>query len=169
MSTEPVARSAARGRGAIWAVALVASTAIADLLLKGWVESQLGLEGAPFLPFLSLRLHANPGISFGMFSDAAGVLPLIVVQAIGTLFVGWLLWKATAPLERFGFALIVGGAFGNLLDRAPDGVVTDFLSLHPFGIGLFTFNLADAFISIGVVMILIDALGVATRPRWRRL
>ncbi|OYX00849.1 MAG: hypothetical protein B7Z15_20035 [Rhizobiales bacterium 32-66-8] len=70
-----------------------------------------------------------------------------------------LAWISCRPLQRAGYGAIVGGAFGNLLDRLPDGMVTDFLDLHAGGWHFPTFNLADIAISAGVGLLLLAAFG----------
>ncbi|MGA0534240.1 signal peptidase II [Hansschlegelia sp. KR7-227] len=141
-------------------VGSVFAAAASDLLLKGVAKAGIGDGSTPFLPFLSLHLQENTGISFSLFpAEANGaLLLLILVQFAGTLFVGWLLVRATTTPERLGFSLIVGGAIGNLVDRIANGAVTDFLHLHPFDVSLFTFNFADVLITLGVCLVLFDAV-----------
>ncbi|GLK74960.1 lipoprotein signal peptidase [Methylopila jiangsuensis] len=148
------------GRRHALIIGAVFAAAATDLLLKGMAKVGIGDGSTPFLPFLSLHLQENIGISFSLFpAEANGaLLMLIVVQFAGTLFVIWLLVRATTTPERLGFSLIVGGAIGNLVDRMADGAVTDFLHLHPFDISLFTFNFADVLISLGVCLVLFDAV-----------
>jgi len=125
----------------------------------------IGDGRSAFLPFLSFDLHRNRGISFGLFSTESGdgLAMLVLVQFASILVIGWLLIRAATTIERTGFALIAGGAMGNLVDRAAHGAVTDFLRLHPLGFELFTFNFADVLISAGVGLVLLDAFYTATR------
>jgi len=111
-------------------------------------------------PFFNLRLGYNPGISFGLFpaeSDLARML-LIGFALVATIFVVWVGLRSQVWIERLGFALIAGGAIGNVIDRGGDGLVTDFLDLHAFSWHWPTFNLADVAITIGVITILTTSL-----------
>jgi len=107
-------------------------------------------------PFFNLRLGYNPGISFGLFpaeSDLSRML-LIGFALLVTLLVVWLGLRSRVWIERLGFALIAGGAVGNIVDRGSDGLVTDFLDFHAFGWHWPTFNLADVAITGGVLVLL---------------
>jgi signal peptidase II len=111
-------------------------------------------------PFFNLRLGYNPGISFGLFpaeSDLARML-LIGVALVVTLVIVWLGLRSQVWIERLAFALIAGGAIGNVIDRGSDGVVTDFLDLHAFGWHWPTFNFADVAITGGVIALLVAGL-----------
>jgi signal peptidase II len=157
-------------RPAVLILGLIALTAAVDLATKLLASMHLADAAQPLLPFLSLSLALNRGVSFSMFSadTDSGVAVLLIVQALATAFMAWSAWRVRSPGERIGFGLIAGGALGNLVDRAADGAVTDFLDLHPMAWRLFTFNVADVFISVGVVMLVVDALlnsrGPAVRP-----
>lgn len=144
---------------AVLVLGLIAVTAAADLATKLLASMFLTDAVEPLFPFLSLSLAFNRGVSFSMFSAGTeiGVAILLVVQALATVFVTWSALRTRGPGERAGFGLIAGGALGNLIDRAADGAVTDFLDLHPMDWRLFTFNIADVFISAGVALLVIDA------------
>jgi signal peptidase II len=136
----------------------------ADALSKRLAETSLsqGLEVA-LTPFLNLRLGFNPGISFGLFpvGSPSGVAILIVVQ--GLIIAGMVIFAMWSRLllERAAFSLIIGGAVGNVIDRARDGLVTDFLDLHLQGWHWPTFNIADMAICFGVALL----LWTSVRPR----
>ncbi|QFU14734.1 signal peptidase II [Microvirga thermotolerans] len=159
-----------RARPAVFVLGLIALTAAVDLGTKLLASVHLADAVEPLVPFLSLALAFNRGVSFSMFSAGteAAVTTLLIVQALATAFVTWFALRAPDLGERTGYGLIAGGALGNLIDRAADGAVTDFLDLHPMAWRLFTFNVADIFISAGVVLLVIDALlksrGPAARP-----
>lgn len=111
-------------------------------------------------PFFNLRLGYNPGVSFGLFpaeSDLSRAL-LIGFALLATVLVVWLGLRSRVWIERLGFALIAGGAIGNVIDRSGDGFVTDFLDFHVFGWHWPTFNLADVAITCGVTAILVASL-----------
>lgn len=107
----------------------------------------------------NLRLSFNAGISFGMLSDTIVSRPPVMALLTGglTLFLAWMGLRARAPLERAGFALIVGGATGNIVDRLRQGVVTDFLDFYWRDWHWPTFNGADIVIFLGAVSILLAA------------
>ena len=120
------------------------------------------LDGSvvPVLPVLNLTLGFNTGVSFGMFaSDGTQGWWAIVLLTLAICFVvAWLWHKSQHLLERLGYASILGGALGNLVDRVPDGAVTDFIDLHAGGWHFPTFNLADVGITAGVMMLLCSSL-----------
>lgn len=108
-------------------------------------------------PGFNLRIGFNAGASFGMLSDTMVGRPLAMGLLTGalTLFLAWMGLKARGTLERAGFALIVGGATGNILDRLLQGVVTDFLDFYWRDWHWPTFNGADIAIFLGAVSILL--------------
>ncbi|MCR6634980.1 signal peptidase II [Devosia sp.] len=116
------------------------------------------LDGAsvPVLPVLNLTLGFNTGVSFGMFAadGPGGWWTIVLVTLAVSAVVAWLWHRSHGRLERLGYAAILGGALGNLVDRVPDGAVTDFIDLHAGGWHFPTFNLADVGITAGVVMLL---------------
>ncbi|ACS43110.1 MAG: signal peptidase II [Methylobacteriaceae bacterium] len=142
------------------AAVLVTAAAI-DLVAKAVAEAWL-VEGTVRgrVPFVDLSLSFNRGISFSLFPahDPSSLALLLAIQGTLTCLVaGWAL-AASGGLERLGLAAIAGGAAGNFLDRLMDGAVTDYLDLHTGGIRWFTFNLADVWISAGVVLLLLEGL-----------
>ncbi|MGZ0188027.1 MAG: signal peptidase II [Alphaproteobacteria bacterium] len=111
------------------------------------------------LPFLDLTLAWNRGVSFGMFGG--GGVPVIVFIAVSLAISGFLAWqmvKAETRISMFGYAFIVGGALGNVIDRAIYGAVIDFVLLYWRQWSWPVFNIADMAITLGVVLILIDSL-----------
>ena len=120
------------------------------------------------LPFFDLRWTENTGVSLGMFaatSDAARWLLVGVTAAVALVVLVWLLRERIIG-DILGLALVLGGAFGNILDRVRFGFVVDYADLHfgtfrPFLI----FNLADAAITIGVLIILARSLLSREKPK----
>jgi signal peptidase II len=114
------------------------------------------------LPFLAFENVRNKGVAFGLGGDiSAVVIGVTIVFLVGLLAylatrsrTGWLIWLPAA--------LLVGGALGNLADRARDGAVTDFIDLPLWP----TFNLADVAIVAGVLLLLIDV--ERAEPRRKR-
>ncbi len=120
------------------------------------------------LPFFNLVLAWNTGVSFGLLDsdDPRGAL---VLSAVALVIVAVLVvWLARMP-QRFGAAaigLIVGGAVGNVVDRLRLGAVADFLDFHVAMYHWPAFNLADSAITVGVLILLYDAL--FARPESRK-
>jgi signal peptidase II len=115
----------------------------------------------PVTPFLDIGLVFNTGISYGLLDSLPlWAIALVVGAAMIALAVWWV--RANAALIRAGLALCLGGALSNALDRAIYGAVADFFHFH-LGIGGifdFVFNIADAAISLGVLLLLLDFLGI---------
>ncbi|MET8127819.1 signal peptidase II [Streptomyces sp. NPDC005065] len=140
---------------------MAAAFAGIDLGLKAWATTALDdrpIEGGP----VDLQLAFNPGVAFSVGANAPGWVVLAVTGLV-TAGVGVALWR-TAPAGRrlWGTALaaILGGAIANLIDRAADGVVADYLHTGWWPI----FNLADVFIVCGGLLLV--ALSWRTdRPR----
>ena len=100
----------------------------------------------------------NYGISFGMFTQYQHYSNIIflVINSFILIYLWYLLLKSTSKLSFVGFNLIVGGAIGNIIDRIDHGAVFDFIYIHYSQYGFAVFNLADSFISIGVVILILD-------------
>lgn len=99
----------------------------------------------------------NRGVSFGMFNNityAQFILSFITIIII-VILIYWLN-KAKDNLTCLALVFIIGGAFGNLVDRVKYGAVADFLDFHLFGYHWPAFNLADSFIFIGVCLLLLE-------------
>jgi signal peptidase II len=118
------------------------------------------LEGGRLLPGVDLALRFNRGVSFSLLKQD-GALGAALLTAFSVTVVAFLvvwLWRARSLWIAAGIGLIVGGALGNAVDRAAYGAVVDFLDLHAFGRHFFVFNLADAAISAGVALLIVDGL-----------
>ncbi len=117
----------------------------------------------PVLPGFNLTLGFNEGASFGMMSGVMAGKPLLMVALTGllALMIAVMAIRANHPLERAGFALIVGGALGNIFDRLRQGAVTDFLDLYWRDWHWPTFNVADIAIALGALCV----LGAVLPPR----
>ncbi len=130
---------------------------IIDYLIKAYASAHLNpFETIQFLPFLNFYLTSNTGIAFSMFDFGSGLssyILLIIAVAIVIFLIQQLL-NETRKLSRAGFILIIGGALGNIIDRAGDGAVTDFLHFYINNFSFFIFNPADAFITIGALMLI---------------
>ncbi|MBI4940994.1 MAG: signal peptidase II [Actinobacteria bacterium] len=142
---------ATRRRLAVTATAV--TVAAVDLSAKAWAEAPLAAP-IPLGP-IDLRLAYNPGVAFSMGTSAPVWLVITVTGAV-TIGVAVLAWRVAAGPARMrlaGLGLVLGGADANLIDRARDGVVTDYLHSGWFP----TFNLADAAIVTGAGLLVLAA------------
>jgi signal peptidase II len=115
---------------------------------------------AMLIPGLAdFRPALNRGVSFSLFaqdSDSGRYVLMAVVAAISAA-VAVAVWRAASRLSAVAYGLVLGGALGNLADRARFGGVFDFLSLHLGSVPLFICNLPDIAISAGVVLLFAEA------------
>lgn len=113
--------------------------------------------------FFDYVLTWNTGISYGLLDSLpVWALGVVMLVAIVALALWWL--KADSTLIRLGLALCIGGALSNALDRFLYGAVADFFYFHIGQQGFYIFNLADVTITLGVVLLILDLVGVG-RPR----
>jgi signal peptidase II len=114
----------------------------------------------PVLPFLSLVMAWNRGVSFSLFAAQSpigvAVLAVFEVVVIGGLAV-WM-WRGERPVLSAGLGLIIGGALGNLVDRLVYGRVADFFDIHAFGHDFFACNMGDVAITLGVILMVADTM-----------
>lgn len=143
---------------------LVALVVIAlDQLTKYLASASLTLHApVEILPFLNLTLTHNTGAAFSFLSDASGWqrwLFLSLGVVVSAVIVIWL-WRLPrhAVWQSLALALILGGAVGNVWDRLQLGYVIDFIDVYYQGWHWPAFNLADSSITIGAIMLVIDAL-----------
>ena len=151
-------------RSAAWALALVIF--IVDQLSKLAMIGPLALQQRgtiPLLPIFNFTWTENRGISLGLGQATSDGQrwALVAVTAAIALVVAWWIRREQQSGDRLALALVLGGALGNIVDRMRLGFVVDFLDLHfgewrPF----LVFNVADAAISIGVVILLFRAIFV---------
>ncbi|WP_242139805.1 signal peptidase II [Sphingomonas sp. TREG-RG-20F-R18-01] len=117
--------------------------------------------------FFNLRFVANHGVSLGLLHADTDTMRWLLVAMTGAIALGVLvwMWRETNRVEQAALGLVLGGAMGNILDRMRLGYVVDFADLHfgswqPF----LVFNIGDAAISIGVVILFARALLVREKP-----
>ncbi|NNM73944.1 signal peptidase II [Enterovirga sp. DB1703] len=150
--------------------AILAGTGIGaavDSGTKSVAETLLDPSRTPFIPFVDLSLVYNRGVSFSLFATRNTTEAVLLGGVQAALILALFVWalRARGGLEAVALTAVLAGAVGNLLDRIPDGAVTDFLHLHALGRSFFTFNLADVWISAGVALLLVDALRRPTPPK----
>ena len=140
---------------------LIPLLVLTDLLIKDYSVKYLEFGvSINFIPLIDLLLIYNSGIAFGMFDLDERIFSNIIF-VIGLFIVVYLfklMKDENTLLRKYSFALIVGGALGNLIDRIPDGQVTDMFHFHTSNFSFFVFNTADAFISVGAVLIIYSEL-----------
>jgi signal peptidase II len=147
------------GRHARW-LWLTLAVVAADRALKYAIEQGMP-EGSrrELMPNFAALVHAqNAGIAFSLFSDSTSRWPSIFLIVSSSAVVALLVWLlASGHVQgvglQAGLALIAGGAAGNLLDRLLHGGVTDFVELHAGRFYWPAFNLADAAIVVGGILV----------------
>ena len=147
-------------------ISLIAAAVVADQLTKTAALSLLSQGTAvPVLPGFNLSLGFNTGASFGMMGGFMAGKPLLMAALTGALTFAFavMAFRAQHALERAGFALVVGGALGNIIDRLRQGAVTDFLDFYWRDWHWPTFNVADIAITLGTVLILAASLPLRRR------
>jgi len=136
---------------------------LADRLSKWWVVDVYDLaDKSPvdLLPFLDLTLVWNRGISLGMFQFGGdgGRYFLITLTGAISIFIGVWLFRTKEKILNIGLGMVLGGAVGNIWDRLEYGAVADFLHFFIGNWSFYIFNIADAAITVGVILLLWDAL-----------
>jgi signal peptidase II len=148
-------------------LSIAAAVVVLDQIVKAVVRSTLDLhESVVVIPsFFSLTRVHNYGAAFGLMNAAEFPFKTVVLSIVATLALGALSWYgATLPpeqrLARLGLALIIGGAAGNLIDRLGSGYVVDFVDLYWRDWHFWAFNVADAAITVGVSLMILDLLQI---------
>ena len=118
--------------------------------------------------FLDLTHVHNTGAAFGLLNAADFPYKPVVMIAIAAIALVAIAAYATQlgfheRMARFGLALILGGAFGNLIDRAIAGYVVDFVDVYWGSTHFWAFNVADSAITIGAILVLLDMIGIGRR------
>ena len=131
---------------------------VLDLVSKNYAENNFlfGQSYTTFLPFIDFFLIYNSGIAFGLF-DGYGDLAsniLLIITIIILAYLIRMLIQEKVQIAKLALSLIIAGALGNIIDRIADGRVTDFLHLEVANFSFFIFNLADAFITLGAILII---------------
>ena len=151
-------------------IVVVIAVVVLDQVTKALVARSLALhESIDVVPdFLSLTRVHNTGAAFGMMSAVEFPFKTAVMSLVALLALGGVGWFAlTMPLSdrlaRVGIAGVAGGAIGNLIDRTTLGYVLDFVDAYWRGWHFWAFNVADAAITVGGALIILDMLGLGRR------
>jgi signal peptidase II len=142
---------------------VVTLTIAIDQLVKYWMLSVVGIDARPEIVVTSwfkLVMVWNHGISFGMLSAPETYVPyfLIAVAVVISAILARLGLRSHHRVEQLAYALVIGGALGNVIDRLRFGAVADFFYFHIGTLGWPAFNVADAAICMGVAILLFHSV-----------
>lgn len=139
-----------RPTGVLAEAGFVAGTVVLDRLSKVWAQSWLEPRGeVPVLPFFHLTYVENTGAAWGILSGNNALLIVVALVLLGGLLWARRSWPEDNLWARWGAALVIGGALGNLYDRLAFGAVIDFLDFRVWPV----FNIADSCISVGACLL----------------
>ena len=147
-------------------VIIAITVVVLDQVVKQIVRTHLGLyETIHVFPGLNLTRVHNTGAAFGLMNAVEFPYKTLVVALVAaTALSGLAFYAATLDaaqrLSRLGLAFVIGGAAGNLIDRIANGYVLDFVDAYHGNWHFWAFNVADAAITVGVALMILDILGV---------
>ena len=150
---------------------LAAFIFVSDQIVKYWVLMTLDLRNrgqVEVIDIFNFTYVENHGVSLGMLTADSAMERWLLVAMTAAISIGVLvwLWREKNRQDVMALGLILGGALGNIVDRARFGYVVDYADLHFGDIRPFlVFNVADAAITIGVVILLMRALLVREKPK----
>ncbi|MBS56510.1 MAG: signal peptidase II [Rickettsiales bacterium] len=130
-----------------------------DFLSKNLIYELIDLN--TFIPltfFLELTHIHNYGVSFGLFSNFIPAWILICLGLIITVFIYYLMIKSSNYLEEWALLIIICGALANIFDRSLNGFVIDFIYFHYKNFYWPAFNFADIYITIGIIMLVVNII-----------
>jgi signal peptidase II len=150
---------------------LAAAIMLLDQVTKQLVVRQLGwFDVMPVMPHLNIVHMRNTGAAFSMFRNAAPVVFILLGTAVS---IGILWWLRRNPrgqsLVAVALSLILGGALGNVIDRATRGYVIDFIDCYWGDWHFAAFNVADSAITIGAGLLILDMLLEPRRAKRQEL
>ena len=151
-------------------LAILVAVVVLDQVTKVLVRNALGLhQSIEVVPdLLSITRVHNTGAAFGLMNGVEFAFKPVVMSVVALAALGGVAWYAASVpladvLARVGMAGVVGGAVGNLIDRASAGYVLDFVDAYWRGWHFWAFNVADAAITVGVGCMILDILGLGRR------
>jgi signal peptidase II len=150
------------------AMMLVLATVVVDQVSKQLLMTWLAKTGAVVTVidgFFRLVMVWNRGVSFGLMGGDQALPPWVLSGVAIAVCIGLFLWlrRTDRALTAWGIGLVMGGAIGNVIDRARWGAVFDFADFHVGQWHWPAFNIADAAIVVGVGLMLLDSLLAETR------
>jgi signal peptidase II len=147
----------------------------ADQLSKYAVEkfTAPGSERVLIPGVLNLLHTSNAGVAFGLFAGSANPWKPALLITFSVAVIALLIWllvtdRAGGPLGRYGIALILGGAAGNVLDRWSRQSVTDFIDFYVGRYHWYTFNIADSAIVVGAALVVLALFRDGKQPTQAR-
>jgi signal peptidase II len=146
-----------------WAgfAAVAVAAAVADQLTKRVIEQRIGMnESHSVLPGLSITHVQNTGIAFGVLPGRLAMVSILTAAAVVWMLVHFARSGARHTIFPVALGLLVGGSVSNLADRVRQGHVTDFIHISHWP----TFNLADSFIVVGVLLLALALMRIE-QPR----
>lgn len=132
---------------------------VIDIISKKYVYNIIDLN--TFIPitfFIELTHIHNFGISFGLFSGLVSSWILVIIGLLVTIFIYYLMRSASDIIEEWGLFLVITGALANIIDRLINGYVIDFIYLHYNSFSWPAFNIADIYITIGIMMVILNLI-----------
>lgn len=165
--SEPEAAESVRAYARPIELAIIAIVVAVDQVTKQIVRQMLPLyESVEVIPgFVDLTHVQNTGAAFGLLNAADfPYKPVVMIAIAAVALVAIAAYGSQLGfherLARLGLSLILGGAFGNLIDRAAAGHVVDFVDVYWGGSHFWAFNVADAAITVGAILVLLDMIGL---------
>jgi len=151
----------------LWIAAVVY---VSDQLTKFVAADYLTRHGdVQLTSFLNFVLVHNTGAAFGFLGSAGGWqnILFIVIASVACIVILWMAWRLAANdlVLGIGLMLVLGGAAGNLTDRLLHGYVIDFVDVYYRAWHWPAFNVADSAITVGAVLLAVDALGWGRKNR----
>jgi signal peptidase II len=157
-------------------ILIAVAVIILDQVVKAVVRPRLGLfDSITVIPgFFNLTRVHNTGAAFGLMNAIdipykTAVMALVQTAALVGLAAYAAALAPAQRLTRIGLSFVIGGAIGNLIDRVSAGYVLDFFDFYWRGWHFWAFNIADASITIGVALMILDLLGLGHRRVSRTL
>ncbi len=150
--------------------AIATAVFVLDQLVKYWVTAVLGLRAraiVPVIPGFDLTWVENPGVSMGLLRADGATSRWLLVAATLAIAAGVAVWIAreVSRIDAAALGLVLGGALGNIVDRVRFGYVVDFFDAHWQGHHFYVFNVADAAITVGVVVLLLRSVLAPTAAK----
>ena len=128
-----------------------------DLITKFFIKNNFLInESKKVNSFLDIVYIQNYGVSFGFLSGLVSYWILVIVGLLVTSLIYYLMIRSYKRLEKLAYFIIIIGALSNILDRIINSYVVDFISLHYYDFYWPAFNLADIYITIGIIMLIIS-------------
>ena len=142
-------------------IGLIIAIFVIDQVTKWSIHNNMNLyQSIPVIEnFFYLTYITNDGMAFGI-NFPFGYYIFTSVSVLLTLFLFWYLWsvRTHSIVIRLGISFIIAGAIGNLIDRIFLGAVIDFLDFMIGNFHWYVFNLADSYVTVGMVLVLVDSI-----------